>query len=211
MGIGQWSKIPVKSGSIFNRIWNLPPGEYWMMYDQYKQVFCVKDRNGKIIQTEVVDSPLDIMTLVAHLHISEELSAELAKALQRGETPHKIKGLEDHHIIPVHLWKKSELIKQAVKITDIDLNGEENIIELPNEIHKSSHLFKSGYSELIIERLREEWNLLVNANRHNDPAEVKATVLGLIEAVRADLEDLVDEGISIGDWYNLALFNKFIK
>lgn len=208
MGMGQWTNHVVKAGSLFHKRYNIQPGEYWMMYDQYAQEFLIKNaKTGKIVKIELLDSP-DLVMLISHLHISEKIDPEIAKALERGETP-RTTELIDHHIIPVHLWDKSELIKQVVRITNIDMNASENIIPLPHEIHKSYHGFKSGYSEMVLERLRDEWNILVNDNNHNNPVEVKETLLALIAAIRDDLTELAQEEISIGDWYGKALFNMF--
>lgn len=211
MGMGQWTNQLVTAGSVFHKRYNIQPGEYWMMYNQYAQEFLIKDaKTGKIVKREQLSSPLDLVMLISHLHISEKIDPEIAKALERGETPQTTE-LIDHHIIPVHLWDKSELIKQAVKITNINMNGLENIIPLPKKIHKSFHGKKSGYSEMIVERLRDEWNHLVDYKFHNNPCEVERTVLSLIAAIRDDLEDLVQEELSIRDWYSEALFNMFKK
>ncbi|MEG4799295.1 AHH domain-containing protein [Microcoleus sp. ARI1-B5] len=211
MGMGQWTNQVVTAGSVFHKRYNIQPGEYLMMYDQYAQEFLIKDvKTGKIVKTESLSSPLDLAMLISHLHISEKIEPEIAKALERGETP-RTTELIDHHIIPVHLWDKSELIKQVVRITNIDMNASQNIIPLPHKIHKSYHGFKSGYSEMVLERLRDEWNLLVNDNKHNNPVEVEETLLALIAAIRDDLTELAQEEISIGDWYGIALFNMFKK
>ncbi len=211
MGMGQWTNQVVTAGSVFHKRYNIQPGEYWMMYDQYAQEFLIKDvKTGKIIKRESLSSPLDLAMVISHLHISEKIDPEIAKALERGETP-RTTELIDHHIIPVHLWDKSELIKQVVRITNIDMNASENIIPLPHKIHKSYHGFKSGYSEMVLERLRDEWNILVNDNKHNNPVEVEETLLALIAAIRDDLEDLVQEETSIKDGYSVKLFNMFKK
>ncbi len=211
MGMGQWTNQVVTAGSVFHKRYNIQPGEYWMMYDQYAQEFLIKDvKTGKIVKRESLSSPLDLAMLISHLHISEKIDPEIAKALERGETP-RTTELIDHHIIPVHIWDKSELIKQVVRITNIDMNASENIIPLPHKIHKSYHGFKSGYSEMVLERLRDEWNILVNDNKHNNPVEVEETLLALIAAIRDDLEDLVQEETSIKDGYSVKLFNMFKK
>lgn len=211
MGIGQWTNHVVTSVSPFYKWYNIQPGEYWMMYDQYAQEFLIKDaKTGKIVKREPLSSPLDLTMLISHLQISEKIDPEIAKALERGETSGTTE-LIDHHIIPVHLWDKSELIKKALKITNINMNGPENIIPLPKKIHKSFHGFKSGYSEMIIERLRDEWNHLVDYNFDNNPCEIERTVLSLIAAIRDDLEDLVQEELSIRDWYSEALFHNMSK
>jgi len=211
MGMGQWTNQVVTRGSVFHNRYNIQPGEYWMMYDQYAQEFLIKDaKTGKIVKRSPLSSPLDLVMLLSHLKISEKIDTEIAKAIERGKTP-RTTELIDHHSIPVHLWDKSELIKQAVKITNIDMNSPENIITLPVKIHKSYHGLKSGYSEMVSERLRDEWNHLVDYNYYNNPCEVERTVLSLIAAIRDDLEDLVQEELSIRDWYGEALFNMFKK
>jgi len=205
MGMGQWTNHVVKAGSLFHKRYNIQPGEYWMMYDQYAKEFLVKDaKTGKIVKIELLDSPALVM-LISHLHISEKIDPEIAKALKRGKTPRTTTELADHHIIPVHLWEKSQLVIHA----KIDMNSPLNIIALPHEIHNSFHGAKSGYSEMIIERLRDEWNILVNDNNHNNPVEVKETLLALIAAIRDDLTELAQEEISIRDWYGVELFNMF--
>lgn len=211
MGMGQWTNQVVTPGSVFHNRYNIQPGEYWMMYDQYAQEFLIKDaKTGKIVKREPLSSPLDLVMLLSHLNISEKIDPEIAKAIERGKTP-RTTELIDHHIIPVHLWDKSELIQQAVKITNIDMNGPENIIPLPAKIHKSFHGFKSGYSEMVIERLRDEWNHLVDYNYYDNHCEIERTVLSLIAAIRDDLEDLVQEELSIRNWYGEVLFNMFKK
>jgi hypothetical protein len=211
MGMGQWTNQVVTPGSVFHNRYNIQPGEYWMMYDQYAQEFLIKDaKTGKIVKREPLSSPLDLVMLISHLHISEKIDPEIAKALERGKTP-RTTELIDHHIIPVHLWDKSELIKQAVKITNINMNGPKNIIPLPQKIHKSFHGFKSGYSEMIIERLRDEWNNLINDNNDRNPVEVEETLLALIAAIRDDLDWLVSKDLSMKDYYSGAHFNMFKK
>ena len=211
MGIGQWSHVTVKPGHVFNIHYNLKPGDYWIMYDQYKQEFCIKSaQSDQIVKKEKLSSLLDFVALIDHLHLSEKIDSKLMEALQKGET-HGKGEFREHHIIPAHLWDKSDLIKQALDITNINMNGPENTIFLPQHIHKSFHGFKSGYSEMVIERLRDEWNHLVEYQHQNNPVEVERTVISLIKAIRDDLEELVSEGLSIRDWYSVTLFNMFKK
>lgn len=201
MGMAQWTKQPIQPGSLFHTVYNIKPGDYLMMYDSYASEFLIKEPSqGKIVFRKRLDSPLDLAMLVSnHLNISEIIAPEIAAKLKRGGKSLGGGKLVDHHIIPVHLWKDSKLIQQAIKLTDIDMNGRENRMLLSEEFHRKSHDENSKYSQTVRYHLRDQWNDIIDAALENDPSEIEAVLIGLIEALRENLQDIESRGGSIND------------
>lgn len=215
MGINEWTQECVKENDPYNKLYGLDPGDYWVMYNQAEETLYFKNVKTGKIKARKIKFDTDVAALISHLCISGRIEQELLEMLERKET----KGTGDfaeHHIIPVHLWEKSQLIIKGQELTrkgliNIDMNGPENLMMLRKNIHRSFHGFKSGYSEMIIERLRDEWNQLCNSGKENDPDEIRDTILALISAIRDDLEELQEEGITIRQWFGEQLFNMFKK
>lgn len=201
MGMAQWTKQPIQPGSLFHTVYNIKPGDYLMMYDSYASEFLIKEPSqGKIVFRKRLDSPLDLAMLVStHLNISEIIAPEIAAKLKRGGKSLGGGELVDHHIIPVHLWKDSQLVKQAIDLRVIDMNGRENRMLLSKDVHKKSHDENSKYSQIVRYHLRDQWNDLVDADLENDPSEIRAVLIALIEALREDLQDIESRGGSLND------------
>ncbi len=79
------------------------------------------------------------------------------------------------------------------------MNGSDNMMLLPDDFHNKNHDRNSKYSQTVRYHLHDRWNVLVEADAENDPHEIRDVLISLIDALRANLEDLLVEGGYMND------------
>ncbi len=199
MGIGQWTRQSIVSGSVFCNQHNIKPGEYLVMYDTSTSELLIKEPNqGRIVFRKYASSLRDLVYVLAS-SVPNQTELEIWPRLKRGGKSLGGGQVRDHHIIPVHLWKDCQLVVMAVRHRVIDMNDRENKMLLPDEFHDEHHGKDSKYSQIVRSHLRDRWNALVEAGLDNDPDEIRDVLLSLIDALRENLEDLLAEGGYIND------------
>lgn len=199
MGIGQWTRLVITSDSVFCNKHNIKPGEYLFMYDTSASKLLIRDNKQRIVYEKNASSLRDLVSVLAS-SVPNTTDLEVIKNLERGGKS-GTKAFPNHHIIPVHIWKDSQLVIEA-KRHGFDMNGEDNLMPLPFEVHKKSHKEDSGYSQTVRYYLRDRWNALVEADLDNDPDEIRDALISLIEALRENLNDIVKEGGYMDDIYH---------
>jgi hypothetical protein len=193
MGIGQWTRQSIAPGSFFCNQYNVKAGEYLIMYDTSTSELLIKEPNqGRIVFRKYASSLRDLVSILAS-SAPNQTDSEILQRLKRGGKSRGGGQIRDHHIIPVHLWKDCQLVVMAVKY-GINMNGSDNMMLLPDEFHRANHSKDSPYSQIVRSYLRDRWNALVEAGLDDDPDEIKDQLLSLIDALRANLKDLVAEG-----------------
>lgn len=195
MGIGQWTRQSIAPGSVFCNQYNVKPGEYLVMYDTSTSELLIKEPNqGRIVFKKYASSLRDLVSILAS-SVPNQTELEMMEKLKRGGKSRGGGQVRDHHIIPVHLWNDCLLVVRA----KIDMNGSDNMMLLPDEFHNKNHAQYSKYSQTVRYHLRDRWNALAEAGLENDPDEIKDQLLSLIDALRAHLEDLRDQGGYLND------------
>lgn len=199
MGIGQWTRLSITPGSWFCKEYNIKPGEYLLMYDTSTSKLLIQDRKqGKIVYEKYASSLRDLVSVLSS-SVPDTTDLEIIQRLKRGGKSRGGGSVRDHHIIPVHLWKDCQLIIEAERHGVIDMNSSDNMMLLPDDFHKKNHDKYSKYSQTVRYYLRERWNALVEADLENDPPEIRDVLISLIDALRANLEDLLEEGGYMND------------
>lgn len=199
MGIGQWTRQSIAPGSVFCNQYNVKPGEYFVMYDTSTSELLIKEPNqGRIVFRKYASSLRDLVYVLAS-SVPNQTELEIWERLKRRGKSLGGGLVRDHHIIPVHLWKACQLVVMAERYRVIDMNGRENRMLLPKEFHEKNHDEDSKYSQTVRYHLRERWNALVEAGLDDDPDEIRAVLLSLIDALRENLEDLLAEGGYMND------------
>jgi hypothetical protein len=189
MGINQWTRVRFSPDSAFCQNFKtdtgeyLDPGEYLFMYKQSSGELLFKDQKKNKIYTKKTMSIMDLVML-----LPDRSEAEIMRELKRKGRPAGEEGYSNHHIIPVHLWNNSKLVIAA----RMDMNGDFNLMRLPNDFHRRNHGRNSNYSNIVRHYLEKRWNDLVVAGLENDPGEVKDALLSLIDALRDALQELVN-------------------
>lgn len=191
MGIGQWTRQSIAPGSVFCNQYNIKPGEYLVMYDTSTSELLIKEPyQGRIVLRKYASSLQDLISILTS-SAPNQTDLEILQRLERGGTSLGGGQVRDHHIIPVHLWKDSQLVVMAERYGVIDMNGRENRMLLPTKFHNENHTKNSKYSLTVRYHLRDRWNALVKVGLDDDPDEIKDVLLELIGEVRQILEDLV--------------------
>ena len=191
MGIGEWSRLTITENSVYCRQENIKSGEYLIMYDTLTSRLLIKDqKTDKIVYQKSASSLNDLVSALA-ASLPSTTDSKLLEKLKRGGKS-GTKEFPNHHIIPVHLWKDYNLIIEACKL-GFDMNGEDNMMRMPSEIHKKCHDEYSQYSNIIRHHLRDRWNALVEADLENDRHEIRDALISLIDALRSNLEDVIEE------------------
>lgn len=199
MGIGQWTRLSITPGSMFCKQYNIKPGEYLIMYDTSTSRLLIQDqKQGKIVYEKYARSLHDLVSVLSS-SVPDTTDLEVIQRLKRGGKSRGGGLIRDHHIIPVHLWKDCQLIIEAERHDVIDMNGLDNMMLLPDDFHKKNHDKYSKYSQTVRYHLRDRWNALVEADLENDPHEIRDVLISLIDALRANLEDLLEEGGYMND------------
>jgi A nuclease family of the HNH/ENDO VII superfamily with conserved AHH len=199
VGIGQWTRLSITSGSIFCKQYNIKPGEYLIMYDTSISKLLIQDqKQGKIVYEKYASSLLDLISVLSS-SVPDTTDLEVIQRLKRGGKSRGDSSEQDHHIIPVHLWKDCQLIVEAERHGVIDMNGPDNMMLLPNDFHKKNHDKNSKYSQIVRSHLRDRWNALIEADLENDPHEIRDVLISLIGALEANLTDLCKEGGYMND------------
>lgn len=193
MGIGQWTRLSIKPGSIFCKQYDIKPGEYLIMYDTSMSKLLIQDQQQKIVYEKYANSLQDLVSVLSSSVPNAE-DLEVIQRLKRGGKSRGGGSVRDHHIIPVHLWKDSQLIIEAERHGVIDMNGTDNMMLLPDDFHRKNHDKSSKYSQTVRYHLQDRWNALTEANLENDPHEIQDALISLIDALRANLKDLLKEG-----------------
>lgn len=191
MGIGQWTRLSVTPNSQFCKQYNIKPGEYLFMYDLSSSRLLIQDQKTSNIVYQKYASSLRDLISVLSASLPSATDQEVIATLKRGGKPGS-KAFPNHHIIPVHLWRDYQLIIEARRY-GFDMNGSDNMMPVPYEIHKKCHAEDSPYSHTIRYHLRDRWNALVEAGLENDPDEIKDVLLSLIDALREDLTEIIEE------------------
>jgi hypothetical protein len=204
MGIGQWTRLSITPGSIFCKQYSIEPGEYLIMYDTSASKLLIKDqKQGKIVYEKYASSLGDLVSVLSS-SVPDTTDLEVIQKLKRGGKSRGGGSVRDHHIIPVHLWKDSQLIIVATNANVmghnvVNMNGSDNMMLLPDDFHRKNHDQYSKYSQTVRYHLRDRWNALVEADLENDPHEIRDVLISLIDALRANLEDLLEEGGYMND------------
>lgn len=198
MGIGQWTRLVITPGSVFCKQYNIKPGEYLIMYDTSSSRLLIKDQKEKIVYEKHASSLIDLVSVLAS-SVPDRTDLEVIQRLKRGGSSRGGGSMRDHHIIPVHLWKDCQLIIEAERRGVINMNSSDNMMLLPDDFHRKNHDRNSKYSQTVRYHLHDRWNALVEADLENDPYEIRDVLISLIDALRANLEDLRDEGGYMND------------
>jgi hypothetical protein len=197
MGIGQWTRTTITSGSIFCIQYNIKPGEYLIMYDTSTSKIIIKDQKQKIVYEKYANSFEDLFAILLE-SVPDPTKRKIIEEMKKGGKSGS-KSFPNHHIIPFHLWKDSQLIIASKRYGVIDMNGSDNLMPMPSEIHRKCHDENSPYSQTVRRHLRDRWNALMEADLENDPHEIRDVLISLIDALRANLEDIIEEGGYMND------------
>ncbi len=195
MGIGQWTRQSIPPGSPLCIHYKIKPGEYLIMYDGSTGEIIFKEATqGDLVYRKQLSSIFDLIYLLPELEQSQVM-----QQLKKKNYPSAGKGFCNHHIIPHFLCDESELVIEATKYNRFRKDGDENLMPLPEDFHKKHHARGSKYCQTVTYHLRDRWNALVEAGLDEDPNEIAESLLSLVDAIKAELSDLVDSGGAMND------------
>lgn len=194
MGIGQWTRKSILSGSVFCIQFNIKPGEYLIMYNGSTGEIIFKEATQGKEYKKQLSSIYDLIYLLPELEQSQVM-----QQLKKKNYPSAGGGFVNHHIIPHFMCDESELVIAAVKYNRFKKDGDDNLMRLPKEFHKKHHARGSKYCQTIYGYLRDRWNALVETGLDEDPNEIEETLKSLVDAIKEELSDLVDSGGAMND------------
>lgn len=195
MGINQWTRKPILPGSPFCREYNLPPGEYLIMYDSSVGEIIFKDSTkGTIVKRKQLSSLYDLVYLMP-----DRERSQVMQELKNKKYPSAGGGFCNHHIIPHFLCNESQLVIEAAKHNRFNKDGDDNLIPLPKDFHKKHHNRTSKYCKTVRRYLEDRWNALSEVGWDNDPDKIEDALKSVVADIRAMLSHLSESGGSMDD------------
>ncbi|MCT7973080.1 AHH domain-containing protein [Laspinema olomoucense] len=173
---------------------DIQPGRYFAKWDASSETLFLKKHSGrkKITLNITLEQLMSILMVVQSN--KDKLSKEelkIRETIERKKTNLIIKDYQSHHVIPIDVCKKSQLVITAKKF-GFDHDGPPNRLYLPITFHNGSH---PKYSNFVEDILEEEWPDLERYNLHNNSEIVIDKTHEIIAHLKNELRKKSQEGI----------------
>jgi len=201
-----FENITIKSHSPLVKYLNIQPGDYWGQFDPSVGKLLLKNKkatkNGEILELNVtLEQLLAILTMAARVQ-SDQFTPQdittMTEVARKSTFSSKQKGFIAHHVIPIDVWKHSNLTLCARRRCGFDENKPINRLLVPVHFHKGSH---PDYSNLVLDILEEEWyDKIVGNGLEYDCEAIKELLSDVIAYLKEKINEWIATGIcSIND------------